>query len=160
SVHELVPEGSRAEFHARMDQLLAGQKLPIAEVFRLRSGQEIELEESLFPILGAKGAVVRIASIARDGRELARLRRATESPGRVGQAEAGPARSLRMKAMHSAAEVVAAHPSATELILGETGVGKSWLARRIHEQSPRKGKPLFEVNCASLDAQLVESELF
>jgi transcriptional regulator with PAS, ATPase and Fis domain len=46
------------------------------------------------------------------------------------------------------------------LILGETGVGKSRLARRIHAKSPRADRPFFEVNCASLGPQLVESELF
>ncbi|HEU5289868.1 MAG TPA: sigma 54-interacting transcriptional regulator, partial [Cyclobacteriaceae bacterium] len=48
----------------------------------------------------------------------------------------------------------------TVLVLGETGTGKELIARAIHNQSPRKDKVLIKVNCASLPAQLIESELF
>ena len=46
------------------------------------------------------------------------------------------------------------------LILGETGVGKNVLARHIHETSRRSEKPFQELNCTSIPANLVESELF
>jgi DNA-binding NtrC family response regulator len=46
------------------------------------------------------------------------------------------------------------------LILGETGVGKEVLARMLHERSPRAGKSLVCLNCASLSESLLESELF
>lgn len=48
----------------------------------------------------------------------------------------------------------------TVLLLGETGTGKSVLARRIHEIGARKRGPLVEVNCAGLTRDFVESELF
>ncbi len=50
--------------------------------------------------------------------------------------------------------------NATVLLLGETGVGKGVIARAIHSRSARKERPLITVNCASLPANLVESELF
>jgi formate hydrogenlyase transcriptional activator len=50
--------------------------------------------------------------------------------------------------------------NATVLLLGETGTGKGVVARAIHGASSRKHRPLITVNCTTLPAALVESELF
>ncbi|WP_121809718.1 sigma 54-interacting transcriptional regulator [Mucilaginibacter kameinonensis] len=46
------------------------------------------------------------------------------------------------------------------LVLGESGTGKERIAKSIHYLSLRKSKPLVVVNCASMPATLIESELF
>jgi PAS domain S-box-containing protein len=56
-------------------------------------------------------------------------------------------------------EQVAATGS-TVLVLGESGTGKELIARAIHSNSPRSGRALVKVNCATLPTHLIESELF
>jgi len=54
----------------------------------------------------------------------------------------------------------AAASDATLLLRGESGTGKGVLARTIHARSPRAAAPFVTVNCPSLSAELLESELF
>jgi len=54
---------------------------------------------------------------------------------------------------------VAPMPS-TVLVRGETGVGKELVARCLHAQSPRADKPFIAINCASMNVEHLESELF
>jgi DNA-binding NtrC family response regulator len=48
----------------------------------------------------------------------------------------------------------------TLLLLGETGVGKEWLARAVHTEGPRAAAPFVAVSCSALPETLLESELF
>ncbi|HTY24077.1 MAG TPA: sigma 54-interacting transcriptional regulator [Desulfomonilaceae bacterium] len=56
--------------------------------------------------------------------------------------------------------VRAAAVDASVLLHGESGVGKSMLARIIHLMSPRKERPFIKINCGAIPASLIESELF
>ncbi|QDE72164.1 sigma-54-dependent transcriptional regulator [Myxococcus xanthus] len=88
-------------------------------------------------------------------REIVRLRAAVpgDTPGGL---------VARSPAMQKALEVSrrAARSDATVLLTGETGTGKSALARFIHESSSRRTQPFLQLNCAALPSGLAESELF
>ncbi len=53
-----------------------------------------------------------------------------------------------------------ASTAATVLITGETGTGKEKVAQTLHHLSPRRDRPFIKVNCSTLPANLIESELF
>jgi transcriptional regulator with GAF, ATPase, and Fis domain len=68
-------------------------------------------------------------------------------------------KSPAMKKLLRAVQLVARSENSV-LLLGETGVGKSTLAKALHGASPRAGKPWVTVDCGALPAELVESTLF
>ncbi|PEU98068.1 sigma-54-dependent Fis family transcriptional regulator [Bacillus cereus] len=62
---------------------------------------------------------------------------------------------------HTLEEIKLVSPTdASVYVCGKTGVGKEYVARAIHENSPRKNGPFIAVNCGSLPKELMESELF
>lgn len=70
-----------------------------------------------------------------------------------------PSQSSEMKEVLSTADRAAAS-SATVLLLGESGSGKEVIARYLHAQSDRAEGPFVAINCATLSAELLTSELF
>lgn len=68
-------------------------------------------------------------------------------------------RDHRMLRVYDMIEAVA-DTKATVLITGESGTGKSLIARAIHRRSSRRDKPFVEVACGALPETLLESELF
>jgi DNA-binding NtrC family response regulator len=57
-------------------------------------------------------------------------------------------------------EIAARNTDAPVLLQGETGTGKGFVARMIHDRSAQHTKPFVEINCASLSATFFESDLF
>ncbi|MGH7129286.1 MAG: sigma 54-interacting transcriptional regulator, partial [Planctomycetaceae bacterium] len=65
----------------------------------------------------------------------------------------------RLRHMLGELEIAARH-DVTILLIGETGAGKTYLSRLIHEVSPRRTEPFLHVACGALPGDLIESELF
>ena len=64
-----------------------------------------------------------------------------------------------LKRMVEDLAIAAAH-DVTILLIGETGSGKTFLSRLIHETSPRRNEPFLHVACGALPRELIESEMF
>ncbi len=64
--------------------------------------------------------------------------------------------------MHRVFELITkiADYKSTVLIQGDSGTGKELVARAIHQNSSRKGKPFVAINCGAIPENLLESELF
>jgi transcriptional regulator with GAF, ATPase, and Fis domain len=84
--------------------------------------------------------------------DLARVDRTSSFEGIVGSCDALKRALVQIKKV--------APTDSTTLILGETGTGKELIARAIHQQSRRSGRPFIPVNCAAIPESLIASELF
>jgi DNA-binding NtrC family response regulator len=103
----------------------------------------------------------RLLALVAKGLEAREFRHKSARLERLSTAEP-PEIVSRSPAMRRAlALAVAAAPhDTTVLLLGETGTGKGRLARSIHAASSRRSAPFVELNCAGLQRELTESELF
>ena len=90
-------------------------------------------------------------------RETHRLRSALDNCCRVDRIIS---QDYRMARVFGLIDAVADAPQTTVLITGESGTGKSLVARTIHHRSGRAAGPFVEVTCGALPETLQESELF
>ncbi len=104
------------------------------------------------PLRDASGNIVGLCGISRDITE--RKRGEVRDFGDIDQ-YSSPTMQKTLRMAHIAAE-----RDSIVLLQGESGTGKDYLARHIHDHSKRAGGPYFSLNCAAIPPQLGESELF
>ena len=115
-------------------------------------GVQFTLNTVLTPLRDAEGTIVGVYGISRDvtGRK-------RTVPGQRPIAEAYPSPAMKA-ALHEAR--LAATTDSIILLQGESGSGKDYVARWIHDHSRRAPGPYFALNCAAISKDLAESELF
>jgi NtrC-family two-component system response regulator AlgB len=153
----LLPEIQRCCPEAAVVAISAQGTVPSAvEAMRLGAVDFLEkpfLREQFHTVLA------RVQRFRKLGQRIATLEQeVTET--RAAQGE--PVFDFAVPAMREVMNVVerAASTPASILILGESGTGKSVLARAIHQRSHLAEKPLVTVSCPSLSRELLESDLF
>ncbi len=126
------------------------------EVVRRGDGSRVPVSITTAFLHDAHGAVEGLIGVVHDQSEIERLRRAVNERFTTHDLVG---RSAAIRNLVQAIDVVA-ETDATVLVTGETGTGKEIVARAIHQASARRDKPFMSVNCAALNDNLLESELF
>lgn len=145
-------------------------KKPLTKVQTLASGRRLVLEGH--PIFNESRDVAYCITIIRDESRLDELKRTvdfqkelldvfTKLSSSKPQNHDAPeiVHSRSMRSLMSKISMLA-KTDAPVLLLGETGVGKDVLAKRIHRESGREACPFIKVDCGSISPSLIETELF
>ena len=157
--HEIV--GRRAEdlfgdeigrqVSERSARVLEGESIELEQT-RIFGEVALTFHDTISPLKDDDGQIVGLCYVSRDVTERKQVTGASQV-----QAQDYPSPAMR-QAMEKA--VVAANNDSTVLLQGESGSGKDFLARWIHDHSRRSTCSFFALNCAALPRELAESELF
>ncbi|MGG0459467.1 sigma-54 interaction domain-containing protein [Bacillus mycoides] len=164
-VQELQKEGI---FYPSATLEVIEKKRPVELVQTTKSGEYLHVRTR--PVFDDEGNLRRVISYSRDLTELYQLRQKVEEMDNqlktykkelreTYEHEGLIFKSIAMQKIIETIKKVSVVDS-TVLVLGETGVGKSRLVRHLHEMSHRKNESFYEINCAALPTNLIESELF
>jgi len=144
------PEDARhlAEVDSRV---LRGETIE-EEHTRIVKGTPLTFLDVRAPMRDPAGKIVGICGISRNITERTKI---ALSPQAAMKEYPSPAMHAVLTSAHLASQA-----DSLILLTGESGTGKDYLARYIHDRSRRSSGPFFSVNCAALPPELAESELF
>lgn len=122
----------------------------VATAVRAMQDGAVDFLEKPVDLDALQAAVARASEAVRMRRELTLLR----------ARDAGADSAPLPPTLERMIDLAARNDDAPVLLVGETGTGKGFVARGIHQRSGRHAAPFVDVNCASLTATFFESELF
>ncbi|MCA1960324.1 MAG: sigma 54-interacting transcriptional regulator [Desulfomonile sp.] len=186
SAYERITGLSRKDLIGRNMRDLVNEKVfdSSSTLAVLKQGRQVTLMQTIkgnkqvmvtgTPVFDEKGAIALVVTTVTDITQLNRLRAELEESRRLSSRyyqslleheqfehalqEMVVKSSAMMQVVQKAVKVSGVDTSV--LLQGESGVGKSMLARIIHLMSPRKEGPFVKINCGTIPESLMESELF
>lgn len=110
-----------------------------------------------FDLEALEAILIKARNTARISGQLDRLRDEIQRQNSPGHTIVGNSR--KMQEVYKTLGRIAVS-DVTVLVTGESGTGKELIARAVHSNSSRLGKPFIALNCAAIPRELLESELF
>ena len=168
-MHSLVDE-KVFDYSVTLEVLKKKESITIMQ--HVKSGKQLIVTGT--PVFDEKNEILLVVTNVRDITKLNNLRAQLEDTRRINsrfyqslQEHDGIEHVLQEMVVKSQAmiqvvkkAIKVAKAETSVLLLGESGVGKSMLARIIHQMSPRKDDPFVKINCGAIPESLMESELF
>ncbi|WP_035501485.1 sigma-54 interaction domain-containing protein [Fusobacterium gonidiaformans] len=169
NMKELVEEGIYDE-SGSLQAIQSKEKITINQ--KLKSGKIIFITSS--PVFDARGKIIYVVTNVRDMRELQRLEQKFLNTQKLAEKYKTELEFLKQKEKQNTnpqsknkqmmniiklLETTARFDTSI-LLEGETGTGKTHLAKIIHDNSPRREQKFVEINCGAIPKELMESELF
>ena len=169
TMEALIAEGV-FDYSVTLEVLEKGRQVSLLQ--HVRGGKQVMVTGT--PIFNDQGEITLIVTNARDITELNQLRTELEDSRLLSsryyqsiQEQEGLGQMLRdmvvksksmLQVVHRAVKVAGSDISV--LLRGESGTGKTMLARAIHQMSERRDHPFVKINCGTIPESLIESELF
>ncbi len=169
NMRELVEEGI---FDHSVTLEVLKKRKPVTIMQKIMGNKKVMVTGN--PIFDENNEIIFVVTNVRDVTELVDLRMKLEETQKLSSLYYETLREERQfkhiledlivkseamqKVIYQAVKVAGVDTSV--LLIGESGVGKTILAKIIHQCSPRKDKPFVKINCGAIPETLIESELF